>query len=103
MVMHCYGWTNLAEMNSRTAHALGIGDGEMVWVESPFGRVRARARVFEGVHPGVVAVAIGQGHYSGGRWARGMGANPNEIIGVDYDRLSGQASLFNTRVRVYRA
>jgi uncharacterized protein (DUF433 family) len=32
-----------------------------------------------------------------------MGVNPNEIIGVDYDTLSGQAAFFNTRVKVYKA
>jgi len=103
MVMHGSGWTNFAEMNSRTARDLGIKDGDTVWVESPFNRIKTRARVFEGIHPQVVAVASGQGHYSCGRWAKGVGANPNEIIGVDYDHISGQASFFNTRVSVYKA
>ena len=71
MVMHGYGWTNFAEMNRKTADALRIRDGDTVWVESPFGKVKARARVFEGIHPQVVAIADGQGHYSpaGGRTA----------------------------------
>jgi anaerobic selenocysteine-containing dehydrogenase len=103
LVMHGAGWTNFAEMNSRTARDLGIKDGDMVWVESPYGKIKVKARVFEGLHPGVVSIAGGQGHYAGGRWARDIGVNPNEIIGVEYDRLSGQAALFNTRVRVYRA
>ncbi|MFC1984925.1 molybdopterin-dependent oxidoreductase [Chloroflexota bacterium] len=103
LVMHGRGWTNFAEINSKTAHALGIRDGDMVWVESPFGKVKTRARVFEGIHPQVVSIASGQGHYAYGRWAKGIGVNPNEIIGVDYDRVSGQAAFFNTRVRVYRA
>ncbi|MFH0942490.1 MAG: molybdopterin-dependent oxidoreductase [Chloroflexota bacterium] len=103
LVMHGQGWNNFAEINSRTARTLGIRDGDMVWVESPFSKIKARARVFEGMHPGVVAVASGQGHYAYGEWAKGIGVNPNEIIGVDYDRLSGQAAFFNTRVKVYRA
>jgi molybdopterin-containing oxidoreductase family iron-sulfur binding subunit len=90
-------------MNSRTAQALGLKDGDMVWVESPFSKIKARARVFEGIHPQVVSIASGQGHYAYGGWAKGIGVNPNEIIGVDYDRLSGQAAFFNTRVRVYKA
>jgi hypothetical protein len=32
-----------------------------------------------------------------------MGVNPNEIIGMDYDRISGQAAFFSTRVRVFKA
>ncbi|MFC2002563.1 molybdopterin-dependent oxidoreductase [Chloroflexota bacterium] len=103
LVMHGMGWTNFVEINSKTAQALGIRDGDMVWVESPFNRIKVRARVFEGIHPQVVSISSGQGHYAYGRWAKGMGVNPNEIIGVDYDRISGQAAFFNTRVRVYRA
>jgi anaerobic selenocysteine-containing dehydrogenase len=103
LVMHGMGWTNFAEINSRTAQALGINDGDMVWVESPFNKIKVKARVFEGIHPGVVSIAGGQGHYVYSEWASGIGVNPNEIIGVDYDRLSGQAAFFNTRVRVYRA
>jgi len=103
LVMHGAGWTNFIEINRRTARNLKIEDGDMVWVESPFNKIRAKARVFEGVHPGVVSIASGQGHYADGEWSKGIGVNPNEIIGVDYDRLSGQSALFNTRVRVYRA
>ncbi|MFC1592884.1 molybdopterin-dependent oxidoreductase [Candidatus Omnitrophota bacterium] len=103
LVMHGMGWTNFAEINSQTAQALGIEDCDMVYVESPFNRIKVKARVFEGIHPGVVSIASGQGHYAYGRWAKGIGVNPNDIIGVDYDRLSGQAAFFNTRVRVYKA
>ncbi len=103
MVMHGDGWTNFAEINSKTAQAMRIKDGDMVWVESPYNRIKAKARVFEGVHPGVVSMATGEGHYAYGKWAKGIGVNPNDIIGVDYDRISGQTAFFNTRVKVYRA
>jgi thiosulfate reductase / polysulfide reductase chain A len=101
--MHGLGWTTLVEVNSATAAALGLKDGKEVWVESPFHKIKARVKFSEGVHPGVVAMASGQGHSSYGRWQKGLGANPNELLGVDYDRISGQAAFFNTRVRVYKA
>jgi len=103
LVMHGYGWTNFVEINSQTARASGIKDGELVWVESPFNRIKVRARVFEGIHPQVVSISCGQGHYAYGKWQQDIGVNPNEIIGVDYDNLSGQSSFFNTRVKVYKA
>ncbi|MEA1958335.1 MAG: molybdopterin-dependent oxidoreductase [Chloroflexota bacterium] len=103
LVMHGYGWMNLIEVNEDTAHENGFKDKDVVWVESPFGKIQARARVFQGIHPEVVAIAQGQGHYADGEWADGIGVNPNDIIGVYYDELSGQSSLFNTRVRVYKA
>ncbi len=107
LVMHGYGWDNFVEMNTETARELGIKDRDMVWIASEVGgtarRIKARARVFEGILPGVVAIAAGQGHYSSGEWADDIGVNPNEIIGLDYDAVTGQASLFNTRVKVERA
>jgi anaerobic selenocysteine-containing dehydrogenase len=97
------GWETLVEINSETAKTLKLRDGQLVWVESPFQKVKAKVKFSEGVHPGVVAIPSGQGHYSYGKWQKGIGVNPNEIIGVDYDTISGQAAFFNTRVKVYRA
>jgi anaerobic selenocysteine-containing dehydrogenase len=97
------GWETLVEINSETAKTLKLREGQFVWVESPFQKIRARVKFSEGVHPGVVAIASGQGHSSYGKWQKGIGVNPNDILGVDYDTLSGQAAFFNTRVKVYKA
>jgi molybdopterin-containing oxidoreductase family iron-sulfur binding subunit len=72
-------------------------------VESPFQKIKAKVKILEGVHPEVVAIPSGQGHTSYGKWQKGIGVNPNDILGVDYDTLSGQAVFFNTRVKVYKA
>jgi anaerobic selenocysteine-containing dehydrogenase len=101
--MHGVGWETLVEMNSDTAKKLKLKDGQLVWVESPFQKIKARLKCSEGVHPDVVAIPSGQGHYTYGKWQKGIGVNPNEIIGVDYDTISGQAAFFNTRVKVYKA
>jgi anaerobic selenocysteine-containing dehydrogenase len=101
--MHGRGWDTPVEMNSETAKILKLQDGDVVWVESPFQKIKARLKFSEGVHPQVVAIASGQGHYAYGQWQKGVGVNPNEVIGVDYDSLSGQAAFFNTRVKVYKA
>jgi len=100
LVMHGYGWSNFIEMNSLDADEIGVGDGDMVWVKSEYGEVKIRARVFEGIVRGVVAIATGQGHYSCGKWADGIGVNPNDIIALDYDEESGQASFRNTKVLI---
>jgi anaerobic selenocysteine-containing dehydrogenase len=103
LVMHGIGWANLVELSNTTARELGIKSGDMVWVESEYDKIKAQAKVFEGIHPQVVSISFGQGHYAHGRWQKGIGVNPNEIIGVDYDHLSGQTAFFNTRVKVYKA
>ena len=102
-VQHGVGWTSLAEINRETARSLGVRDGDEVWVESAFGRVKLKARVTDWLRPDCVAIARGQGHYAPGQWQKGIGVNPNDLLGVDFDRLSGQAALFNTKVRVTRA
>jgi len=102
-VMYNEGYTNFAEINPATAAKYGIKDGDMVIVESDYGKIQVKAKVFEGIHPDVVAMAFGQGHRLYGRWAKNKGANPNDITGEDYEPLSGMAAYFNTRVRVYKA
>lgn len=97
------GWETLVEINSETAKSLKLRDGQAVWVESAFQKIKAKVKFSEGVHPGVVTLPSGQGHTSYGKWQKGIGVNPNDIIGVDYDTLSGQAAFFNTRVKVYKA
>ncbi len=101
--MHGVGWETLVEINSEIAKSLKLKDGQGVWIESPFQKMRAKVKFSEGIHPNVVAIPFGQGHYSYGKWQKAMGVNPNEIIGVDYDHISGQAAFFNTRVKVYKA
>ncbi|MFC1923803.1 molybdopterin-dependent oxidoreductase [Chloroflexota bacterium] len=100
LVMHGYGWDNFVEMNKLDANDKGIKDGDTVLVKSEFGEVKVKARVFEGIMRGVVAIASGQGHYACGQWADYIGVNPNEVIGIDIDEKSGQASFKNTRVRI---
>jgi thiosulfate reductase/polysulfide reductase chain A len=103
LVMHGRGWRNLVEIGRETAHEHGVGEGDKVIVESVFGEIEGEARVIEGMQPGVVAIATGQGHFASGRFADGMGMNPNEVIGTEYDEESGQPSFFSTRVRIRRA
>jgi anaerobic selenocysteine-containing dehydrogenase len=101
--MQGVGWVSPVEINSETARNLNLRDRDEVWIESPFGKIRTRVKVSEGIHPGIVSIPCGQGHTSYGKWQKGIGCNPNEVIGIDFDLLSGQSSFFNTRVKVYKA
>lgn len=96
-------WDSWVELNPGTARRLGVKQGDEVWVESPVGRIRTRARINPGNPPDVVAMPYEQGHTSYGRWAAGRGANPNEILASETDHLGGLAAFFSTRVKVYKA
>jgi anaerobic selenocysteine-containing dehydrogenase len=96
-------WGTWLEINPVTARRFGIEDGGMVWLESPRGRLKVRARHFPGARPDVVNMPFDGGHRGYGRWAESIGVNPNDILVRDDDRLGGQAAFFGTRVSVRRA
>ena len=103
MVMHGYGWNNFVEMSKEDADHHGIKDGRKVRVISQEGSIEGTARVIEGMKPGNIAIAIGQGHYRYGEWQQDIGLNPNAILVISYDKISGQSAFFNTRVKVEKA
>jgi thiosulfate reductase/polysulfide reductase chain A len=103
LVMHGRGWKNLVEINRETADECHVGEGDEVIVRSSYGEIEGEARVVEGMRPGVVAIATGQGHFASGEFADGMGCNPMDVMGTEYDEESGQPSFFSTRVSVHKA
>ena len=48
-----------ADIHPDTAAAHGIRDGEWMWIESPRGRIRQRARFAPGIDPRVIAIEHG--------------------------------------------
>jgi anaerobic selenocysteine-containing dehydrogenase len=96
-------WDSWVEMNPETAKRLGIKDGDWLFVESPFGKVKTRAKLYVGTMPGVVNIPLGQGHTAFGRWAKGRGINPLDLIGEDYDQTSELPALLTTRVKIRKA
>jgi anaerobic selenocysteine-containing dehydrogenase len=96
-------WNGWVEINPETAHRLGIKDGEEVWVESPPGRIRLRARLYPGVGPDVVAVPFEHGHTHYGRWAAKRGQNVNNLIGRLPPSLAATLPVGAVRVRLKKA
>ncbi len=74
----------------------------MIWLESRTGKIAAKARLFEGVRPGVLNLPYEYGHVGWGRWADGHGINPNEIANTAHDPLCGVVSRSAVRVRIRR-
>lgn len=96
-------WESWAEIHPATARRFEIGDGDRVWVESGLGRIQVRARVTPGARPDVVSVPYGLGHETGGRWAKGLGANPNDLLGAAALSVTGGSAVGLMRVKVYAA
>ena len=93
-------WTSWIEVGTDTALKYGISDGDIVTVSSPNGTLELKAKIHPGVMPGIVYIPFGMGHKNYGRYARGIGVNPNEVLQEDYDFLSGQPSLISTMVEL---
>ncbi|RMF32266.1 MAG: hypothetical protein D6752_00465 [Candidatus Nitrosothermus koennekii] len=97
------------EINPEDATRLGINNHDEVIIENPKGyKIKTIAILFEGARPGVVNMPFELGHKAYGRWARGIGANPNEVIIDEWngkylrERFSASVNYFATRVKIYR-
>ena len=65
-------------INSDTANSLGIKNGDMVVVESPYGKISVKASLTEKIRVDTIAFAHGRGYQNSGTdsWAR-TGVNEN--------------------------
>lgn len=93
-------WDDVAKLNPIDADALGINSGDKIRISSTTGMLECTAKVWEGVRPGTVAKAYGQGHWAYGQVASEefgilpRGGNNNEVIPAEYDRLSGSSAYY---------
>jgi anaerobic selenocysteine-containing dehydrogenase len=95
-------WDSWVEINPQVAQNMGITDGAWVWLESPKGRVKVKARLYAGTAHNMVNLPVGQGHLAYGRWAKGRGVNPNDLIINTDDTLKGFGVWGMTRVRIIK-
>ncbi|MCW2306269.1 anaerobic selenocysteine-containing dehydrogenase [Rhodobium gokarnense] len=113
---------NYLYVNSSVAAGLGIADGDWIWVESQWGKVRCMCRYSESVEPGTVWTwnAIGK---ASGAWNLSPQANEsqkgfllNHLISEELpadpetgdihsnsDPITGQAGWYDVRVRIRKA
>ncbi len=96
-------WEPWASINPDSAHKLGIQEGDMIWIESPIGRIKIRAKLYAGISKEIVFIPFEYGHNSYGRWAENIRGNPNQIISSEIVEPFGGFSAVNaTRVKVYK-
>lgn len=118
--------SNPAWMNPDTARKLGVKTGDLVRVESPVGYLVTKAYVTEGIHPKVISIATGFGHWEYGRlatlklkdkpafggtedpdlnnvWWDDKGVHPNAIIPAVADPIGGSQGWYDTVVKVTKA
>jgi anaerobic selenocysteine-containing dehydrogenase len=93
-------WGLPVEVDPQTAGQLGLRNGDTVRVTSPAGQIEAPVYVHPAAIPGVVSMAIGQGHSHYGRYASGRGSNPLTIAAARIESVTGVPAFGATRVRL---
>ena len=66
-------WGAWAEIHPDTAKKFGLKQGDAVILRTDDGEAHVPAYVTEHVHPGIVAIPLGQGHTAYGRYAKAAG------------------------------
>ena len=96
-------WGTWVEINPVTAKSLGLKEGDMVSIESPYGEVKAPVYLYQGIRPDTVGMPIGQGHTAYGRYAKDRGSNPMELIPFkEGSKKDGELPINSTRVKISR-
>ena len=90
-------------IHPETAARFGIRDGDPVWVESPHGKVKAKAHLTTRIHPEVVGAQHGFGHTALGKQARGRGSAFGALNICKSDPISGQSLHKEICVRISKA
>ncbi len=93
-------WDSWVEIHPDTASNLGVKLGDYVVIESPRGSIETQVYPYPGTRPDTVAVMIGQGHTSYGRYAKDRGVNPVSILPLATDKLSGGFAWLSSKVKL---
>jgi anaerobic selenocysteine-containing dehydrogenase len=94
-------WGSWVEINPKTATTMLIADGDLVEVTTASGSVHAPAVLYPAIRPDCIGMPTGQGHSSYGRYARGRGVYPLDLIAISdqniersrLTRVGGKAPL----------
>jgi molybdopterin-containing oxidoreductase family molybdopterin binding subunit len=92
-------------LNEAVGKAKGIRNGDIVWLESPVAKARAKVKLTQCIHPQAVGVGGHFGHWSPGMpIARGKGVNFNSLLPCDLDHVDKISTALDhcVEVRVYK-
>jgi anaerobic selenocysteine-containing dehydrogenase/Fe-S-cluster-containing dehydrogenase component len=93
-------WHSWVEIHPETANELGVRKGDIVRVTSPHGEVEVPVWPYPGIRSDTVALSMGGGHESYGRYAAGKGANPMRLLGGVIEEPSGALAHLSVRVNI---
>ncbi|WP_155310341.1 menaquinone reductase molybdopterin-binding-like subunit QrcB [Desulfosarcina ovata] len=97
------GKDGFVEINPQTAGEMGLSEGDLATLTTPRGEAPVRVHLFEGIKPGVIAMAKGLGHTAYDGFLADKGINVNELIGPVEDPSSGLDAAWGIRAKLAKA
>lgn len=98
--MTTISWQTWVELHPSTAEALGLENGDVVRVTSPYGEIEALVLKYPVIRPDTVGIPLGQGHTDYGRYARDRGSNPMQLIGAQSTETGDSLAWGTVRVKI---
>ena len=102
--LHAFEPENRLWLHPKTAQSFGVADGDRVEVTSSSGTIRIPVRISEDIRPDCVHMMHGYGKRS--KWQRLVydpsGASDAQVLETAWDKVSGNAALHETFVKIRR-
>lgn len=97
-------WDSWAEIHPDTAKAKGLKQNDIVTLKNYNGQINVPVYITSHVAKDMVAVPLGQGHTSYGRWAKEVNCgNVLDLLPDSVDASSGAIALLSAKVTAQRA
>jgi anaerobic selenocysteine-containing dehydrogenase/Fe-S-cluster-containing dehydrogenase component len=93
-------WGSWVEMHPETAAKMSIKQGDAVKVETEAGAVEVPVYLYAGIRRDTIAIPLGQGHTSLGRYAKGIGVNAVALIPAAQDAASQSVAYLSAKAKV---
>jgi anaerobic selenocysteine-containing dehydrogenase len=97
------GPDGFVEINPETARKYDLCDMTMAVLQTPKAKLKVRVHLYEGIRPGVVAMAAGLGHTAYDEYLNHKGVNVNELMGSTEDPVSGLDAAWGIRAKLVKA
>jgi molybdopterin-containing oxidoreductase family iron-sulfur binding subunit len=93
-------WHSWVEIHPDAAERLGVRNGDIVSVTSPHGALEVPVWTYPGIREDTVALAMGSGRQTAGRYGTGRGVNVLGLLPAVVEQPSGALVHMATRVSI---
>jgi anaerobic selenocysteine-containing dehydrogenase len=92
-------------INSASAKARGLEEGDSVWVESRYAKAKGVVGLTEGIHPETAAISGGFARWTSHPVAPGKGTSQNAHLAIDLSHTGMLGGSMETvgKVKIYKA